>query len=608
MSSINEHVIQYLNFYVSLEESPSFAILLKGEWGIGKTFFINSYIDNFPKEKTKKFIYISLYGVGTYSDIDSQITKQIHPILHSKGMMIAEKVFKGAVKLGLKIDLDDDDKDDGTLTISLPDLPNKDTIKDYILVIDDLERSNMKIEQTMGYINAFVEQEGMKVIILANEEPLINNKKYLSIKEKTVGRTITIRQDMSNILQHFINTLTDISIKKFLNANIEALTNIYQFANYKNLRHLKQALIDCEYFISIIEPKYQEIIYQEQFLNIFFSFSFEIKKGAITPNAIRQLYDYEEKGKSILLTKYGNIFNRFNLILSLDNWYYFFDNGYIEREIVNASLQEIVDKISTEPTWLKLWNFRKLSDKEFSSTLEKFEQEWGDYHYNLPAEILHCLGLKLYFAKDFFNQPLNLIVQDFKLYIGYLIRNVWLTIDDKNLLNDDDSSYGYVFYSRESKEFQECYAYLNESIARYREEQLPKKGCELLKIMESNPKLFVEVSTLSNQSRHEFSETPILNFISSEDFLKVLRSLSNEDLTYIMRFFHDRYKHVEINMKLILEIKFLEQTKELINQQFQNSTCLSGYLLLKIANDSITNAIKQLTHANKMIETKTTSE
>ncbi|MFH1136639.1 MAG: P-loop NTPase fold protein, partial [Pseudomonadota bacterium] len=39
MSSSNQHVIEFLKYYCSLS-FPQYAILIKGEWGCGKTWFI----------------------------------------------------------------------------------------------------------------------------------------------------------------------------------------------------------------------------------------------------------------------------------------------------------------------------------------------------------------------------------------------------------------------------------------------------------------------------------------------------------------------------------------------------------------------------------------
>jgi septin family protein len=55
ISEPNKHIEEYLNYYCELPHSPKFAILLKGKWGSGKTWFINQYIEKLKaKEQEKK--------------------------------------------------------------------------------------------------------------------------------------------------------------------------------------------------------------------------------------------------------------------------------------------------------------------------------------------------------------------------------------------------------------------------------------------------------------------------------------------------------------------------------------------------------------------------
>ena len=50
ISEINSHIEEYLDDFCNLTNAPQFAILLKGQWGCGKSWFVNQYI----KKKRKK--------------------------------------------------------------------------------------------------------------------------------------------------------------------------------------------------------------------------------------------------------------------------------------------------------------------------------------------------------------------------------------------------------------------------------------------------------------------------------------------------------------------------------------------------------------------------
>jgi len=63
--SLNSHIETYLDYYCGLSHAPGFAVLLKGQWGSGKTWFINRYREKL-EENNQKCLYVSLYGMTTF--------------------------------------------------------------------------------------------------------------------------------------------------------------------------------------------------------------------------------------------------------------------------------------------------------------------------------------------------------------------------------------------------------------------------------------------------------------------------------------------------------------------------------------------------------------
>ena len=59
--------------------------MLKGNWGSGKTFFINKWIEDYKKGLGKEIIlepiYVSLYGLKDTTQITTEIDRKLHPIL-----------------------------------------------------------------------------------------------------------------------------------------------------------------------------------------------------------------------------------------------------------------------------------------------------------------------------------------------------------------------------------------------------------------------------------------------------------------------------------------------------------------------------------------------
>ena len=75
-------IIDIVKEYVE-NKNTGYAIMIDGEWGSGKTYFVREKLEKKLKklwEETKreiKFIYVSSYGVKSTNELDSKIKKQL---------------------------------------------------------------------------------------------------------------------------------------------------------------------------------------------------------------------------------------------------------------------------------------------------------------------------------------------------------------------------------------------------------------------------------------------------------------------------------------------------------------------------------------------------
>jgi predicted AAA+ superfamily ATPase len=59
----NDHVWDYLTYYLGLPHSPNFAVLLSGPWGVGKTFLVKRFLAKYFEGQKDQYVYVSLYGL-----------------------------------------------------------------------------------------------------------------------------------------------------------------------------------------------------------------------------------------------------------------------------------------------------------------------------------------------------------------------------------------------------------------------------------------------------------------------------------------------------------------------------------------------------------------
>jgi len=227
------------------------------------------------------------------------------------------KIFTAILRSSIRIDLHDlnnDSKDDGAVTISIPEIiiPEKFNDSNFsFLIFDDLERCSISIENILGYINGFVESQDLKVVIIANEEEIdTKQERYRRIKEKLIGKTFEIVPDFLEALKYFLTKLQNQEIKKFLSDNLDIIQEIYRKADCKNLRILNQISLDFERIYNILpERAKDEPNLLKDILEILIIFSIEISCARLKPQDISQLVEKMSKESAILLTKRRSLNN-----------------------------------------------------------------------------------------------------------------------------------------------------------------------------------------------------------------------------------------------------------------------------------------------------------
>lgn len=348
-----EEIKNELNDYI-YNVNIKYATLLNGSWGSGKTFFIKMYIEELEQKykenkkdnKYKKPVYISLYGLNNVSEVKNKIVlsliknekiKQIMPFidvgLEIRSEFIASNSFV---------------QDSRSKLSKIIDALYK--IDNLIIFFDDLERCNININSILGYINELVEQNNIKVIIVADEnkigkvnysknlelkhlvalsdnikmedkqkkkdflisnetnknmklqftkEEVIARTKYLfgedtlynEIKEKLIGKVIYYRADICDIYDKFVDIIiTNNNANTIAKKNKEKFLKLLENEKYYNLRTL-QFIFQC--FNRLVHET-QNIIENGDVKEIFWSDLFfyctikslQIKQG-------KKLYNWE---------------------------------------------------------------------------------------------------------------------------------------------------------------------------------------------------------------------------------------------------------------------------------------------------------------------------
>ena len=212
-------------------------VLIKGEWGIGKTYFLRKkYLCD------KKHIYISLFGLNSIEEVKIEIYSKLNRVLNF--IINGVNRIKGS-SINIPIG-----------SILIPYLENdiekaiekKCKKEKFIIVIDDLERksSNIKMEAILGIIESISNIKNSLIIVVANENKITEKEKsiYLNFSEKVIQKIYNVHRYSYTALDKILkNSIHAIDIDKELKEIISSATlKIFNSDYVNNLRTLERGL------------------------------------------------------------------------------------------------------------------------------------------------------------------------------------------------------------------------------------------------------------------------------------------------------------------------------------------------------------------------------
>lgn len=559
--SLNNNLIKNVENYLTLDKAE-YAILLTGEWGSGKSYFVRNYFNN----KDFKIIYVSLYGKGTLKDIQDDIYAQLHPLLSHKYFKFGGNLAKGLLKGTLKIDLNRDGSDDGTINYQIPDLNLKDQkidLKKSILIFDDLERSSIDLDKVLGFINAFIEHDGIKTLIISNENE-IDDDKYNKIKEKTIGKTFKIEVDIENSIRCFIG---DVGFVEDHDLILDIVCNYFKKGDYKNLRILKYIIRELISLLDCVDVKFKSNKkFLRRILDIFVSLSIESKVGNIKEKEIKNVFDIgldsylKEKNSEKLNNDEIRIKNvrarlngRDNTILGFDLWEEIIFKHTYNKKIVNEQISSSsYFFMDTAPLWQKMMNMRYMDENQILGYCDSIIMDLiKGTEKNLDI-VMHYCGILLEIVKEKLvdDSKINndMIVVYFNCYVESYLKN--LTKDNYKFkdiffsLNEFDHYGGYGFYNKDSLFFKVC----REELIKLKNDLLEKvKFFEVqfvLEMVENDWDGFNEKFKMHEyaQESYGFANIEIFYLIDVEMFSSKMINMSNYQLDDLRFLWKDRYR------------------------------------------------------------------
>ena len=440
---MNKQIFDFLNEYAKLP-SPQYAVLLRGKWGCGKTYFVKHWLAEFDKSDKLpanensielKPIYVSLFGMREISDIKSAIDRCVNPLFYSKTGKILKIAGRIASKIIFKteLDIDKDGKSETSFSGALDSLSifendNKDEVKGVkFIIFDDLERCQIPMKQLLGFINYFVEHCDCHVVVIGEEKYLDDKTQHdlLEFKEKIVGREFEILPDIEAAIKLFVDE--PMMATDFLSKETGMIQLCFECSATHNLRLLRQSLLDFSSLISALPSNLVEnnheylrsllacfIAVYAEYRNID-SHAFIVDWENCAVNAYVDTKDEESQKIRNLMGKYNRV-NSLNQFEALSSELVPKIVEHIEKGISLASMfEKILSQKSRKLTALeRLGSFWDKTNEEFDELFDSLVKELKDGTISEPVNIGKSVGFLGYFDAMHFRELLEETISDIK--------------------------------------------------------------------------------------------------------------------------------------------------------------------------------------------------
>lgn len=561
----NLHIIPQLDAFAALP-APGFALMIDAPWGAGKTHALQNWL------KDRRHLYVSLYGVQSRDEIERAIfLARLSAIDNGTARAVATLVSAGVEALAAHYKIKNQLKVKDLAQAALPQL----------LIFDDLERTEMSVNELLSALNRYVENEKRNVILIANQAELrrTSPERYDATREKVVGRCISILPEVDEALDAFISSLKEApslaGAYEFCAAERQIIMSVFLKSECSNLRLLRQAIFEFARFFDQVP---QEIRDHEEamrhllgtFVVLSVAFHGDEKFGADSlqqdPGWNRILWDIngkkgEEPPKSSLETlqyKFQGVpyVELHGSIISARLASEWIGRGHAADDVVAEELQKSVYfRIRHAEAWQTLWHWTKRPAETVDLALKNLRIQLASREITNPSIIMHVAGILLDLGENRLGwTSREMAAQEIQTYIEFLEKEDLLPTEyprqkyRPEIISESDFGLGYMH--RDTPEFKAINENLLSALDRAFWRANVARGNKLMEIVKKDARTFAAIIDTDGRSEDlpNYAHVPVLTGINVEYAAQTIFGLS-PDATYVALLpFKDRWTRLRPSM------------------------------------------------------------
>ena len=430
------------------EPDPGYALMVDGEWGVGKTYQVRRALDS----RGIKYVYLSLAGIASVGELNSAIMVACQP-KREKALGLSSWFVSrapGGLFGGML-------REYATLGVDLVSVLARANVRpEGLLVLDDLERCSIGIQDVVGVINDLIEHKGARVVLIGSSSEMAREQSksgearggdFERIREKIVGRTVVAKPNVENALRSFLDNLSvNGGFPIPLDNHASTVHDVFVHSGYRSLRVLRSAVRDAATYLSCWRPEYLEHDQMvsdalREFLPFCMSHHHRALPNGLLANHVSVYWEVARSLRSSLRRDDAAEEPSENAgrVLELESRFGgepftrdLIGGELLERMIVDgrfdaAEIRERLDVIppfstpEDRPEWLTIIYFQRTDPSAVQLAVNRLRGGLTSLGYTTPGELLHCTAVRLFLAKlDELSESSDEVVDEACEYIDRL--------------------------------------------------------------------------------------------------------------------------------------------------------------------------------------------
>ncbi|MCG9563530.1 KAP family NTPase [Vibrio chagasii] len=347
MENFEENVVSFL------KHKEKKVLVIKGKWGVGKTFKWNEIVNkHFSSLNFSNYSYVSLFGLDGLKELQSGVFYNACTMRPDRNSSTIKSNLKKVGAIAKNIP-------QVTKYANAISVIENSLVDDYLICIDDLERKSEKLSMSilLGYVSNLTESSNCKVVLIFNDDTLIDKDK----KEIDLYREKVIDLE----LEYSPNPTKNIDIEFKDHHCRDLICKIFKTEGLNNIRIIKHLKWNLDALMGFVESSEEAVRIDLLSTIAILTYVHHEPSIDIRANEIERVFSYSEKDESD---------KKLQKRISSLGYIYYADH---ESEIINY----IEDGWMDRDVFVE--NILRLNQRQIESNISsRLKDVWGFYNNN----------------------------------------------------------------------------------------------------------------------------------------------------------------------------------------------------------------------------------